>query len=132
MSDDLWAEAITVIEDWEEHPSTATDLAFSLFRLYHGKNPKGHIMQSWIGLLFWALRTVPAEIAVVQSGVNQHWSADHVVQAQKAIALLSQVVETAAAGDRKSTRLNSSHQIISYAVFCLKKKNPMRATSPRS
>src|SRR5438552_18422737 len=27
-----------------------------------------------------------------------------------------------AAGDRKSTRLNSSHQIISYAVFCLKKK----------
>src|SRR5258708_15907390 len=25
--------------------------------------------------------------------------------------------------DRKSTRLNSSHQIISHAVFCLKKKN---------
>src|SRR2546429_3701732 len=29
-------------------------------------------------------------------------------------------------GDRKSTRLNSSHGYISYAVFCLKKKN-MRA-----
>src|SRR5256885_3029950 len=28
-----------------------------------------------------------------------------------------------AAGDRKSTRLNSSHLVISYAVFCLKKKN---------
>src|SRR5258708_29755830 len=28
--------------------------------------------------------------------------------------------------DRKSTRLNSSHQIISYAVFCLKKKYPLR------
>src|SRR5690349_23447100 len=27
-------------------------------------------------------------------------------------------------GDRKSTRLNSSHVEISYAVFCLKKKNP--------
>src|SRR5207244_4845936 len=27
------------------------------------------------------------------------------------------------ARDRKSTRLNSSHQIISYAVFCLKNKN---------
>src|SRR3954464_4554271 len=26
--------------------------------------------------------------------------------------------------DRKSTRLNSSHTIISYAVFCLKKKEP--------
>src|SRR5258708_14985465 len=30
--------------------------------------------------------------------------------------------------DRKSTRLNSSHQIISYAVFCLKKKNAKRLT----
>src|SRR5258708_19176623 len=29
---------------------------------------------------------------------------------------------TSRMGDRKSTRLNSSHQIISYAVFCLKKK----------
>src|SRR5690625_5972524 len=28
-----------------------------------------------------------------------------------------------ASGDRKSTRLNSSHVAISYAVFCLKKKN---------
>src|SRR3989442_10079360 len=28
-------------------------------------------------------------------------------------------------GDRKSTRLNSSHVRISYAVFCLKKKNAM-------
>src|SRR5437870_8018531 len=28
-----------------------------------------------------------------------------------------------AGGDRKSTRLNSSHVAISYAVFCLKKKN---------
>src|ERR1022692_5193799 len=27
-------------------------------------------------------------------------------------------------GDRKSTRLNSSHLVISYAVFCLKKKKP--------
>src|SRR5258708_24055235 len=30
--------------------------------------------------------------------------------------------------DRKSTRLNSSHQIISYAVFCLKKKIRKRLT----
>src|SRR5687768_18277598 len=29
------------------------------------------------------------------------------------------------AADRKSTRLNSSHGYISYAVFCLKKKNPL-------
>src|SRR2546427_8132422 len=30
-------------------------------------------------------------------------------------------------GDRKSTRLNSSHSQISYAVFCLKKKRPARS-----
>src|SRR5258708_26835745 len=30
--------------------------------------------------------------------------------------------------DRKSTRLNSSHQIISYAVFCLKKKKKQKNT----
>src|SRR2546429_1080564 len=31
-------------------------------------------------------------------------------------------IEAERAGDRKSTRLNSSHGYISYAVFCLKKK----------
>src|SRR5688572_32585936 len=31
--------------------------------------------------------------------------------------------------DRKSTRLNSSHSQISYAVFCLKKKNKAKTTS---
>src|SRR2546429_919862 len=36
--------------------------------------------------------------------------------------------KTRAAKDRKSTRLNSSHGYISYAVFCLKKKN----TRPRT
>src|SRR5215204_7254615 len=30
--------------------------------------------------------------------------------------------------DRKSTRLNSSHTVISYAVFCLKKKNKKKKT----
>src|SRR2546429_5137365 len=35
----------------------------------------------------------------------------------------SDICTVPAAGDRKSTRLNSSHGYISYAVFCLKKKN---------
>src|SRR2546426_1901867 len=38
--------------------------------------------------------------------------------AQRAGEALRQLVR-----DRKSTRLNSSHLVISYAVFCLKKKN---------
>src|SRR5438874_5263642 len=36
---------------------------------------------------------------------------------------LEVVDDLACGGDRKSTRLNSSHVEISYAVFCLKKKN---------
>src|SRR5256885_3502884 len=32
--------------------------------------------------------------------------------------------------DRKSTRLNSSHLVISYAVFCLKKKKPSAPADP--
>src|SRR5438034_5763013 len=34
--------------------------------------------------------------------------------------------------DRKSTRLNSSHTVISYAVFCLKKKKKKTARLPQT
>src|SRR2546421_1976889 len=37
-------------------------------------------------------------------------------------ALVRELVRAALEADRKSTRLNSSHDQISYAVFCLKKK----------
>src|SRR5256885_11656562 len=40
-------------------------------------------------------------------------------------------IEGAEALDRKSTRLNSSHLVISYAVFCLKKKNNSTASTPQ-
>src|SRR5256885_4678374 len=39
------------------------------------------------------------------------------------VAALIGVKDRAAYRDRKSTRLNSSHLVISYAVFCLKKKH---------
>src|SRR5437764_9177725 len=39
----------------------------------------------------------------------------------------SRVLKVAEELDRKSTRLNSSHRCISYAVFCLKKKRRRRA-----
>src|SRR3989475_5806486 len=39
------------------------------------------------------------------------------------------MLETADALDRKSTRLNSSHSQISYAVFCLKKKKKIHETA---
>src|SRR3712207_8386784 len=45
--------------------------------------------------------------------VERHLEAAHAERAD----------DVARGGDRKSTRLNSSHANISYAVFCLKKKN---------
>src|SRR5258708_16986404 len=52
-------------------------------------------------------------------------ASSYMVEVSPANADRTNVTGTATLGgatDRKSTRLNSSHQIISYAVFCLKKK----------
>src|SRR5207244_11071132 len=52
----------------------------------------------------------------IEPGLLRHRQRVHVAaQEDRAAALRPRL-------DRKSTRLNSSHQIISYAVFCLKKK----------
>src|SRR5699024_11756761 len=48
-------------------------------------------------------------------------------EAQKELDSIPIVEEFQDIQDRKSTRLNSSHVSISYAVFCLKKKNICRA-----
>src|SRR5437762_6938871 len=44
------------------------------------------------------------------------------VHRDESVEALVACVEHGEQGDRKSTRLNSSHRCISYAVFCLKKK----------
>src|SRR5947209_1394446 len=52
-----------------------------------------------------------------------HLSCDGSEYQQRALALVQPgTVSVQVRGDRKSTRLNSSHANISYAVFCLKKK----------
>src|SRR5256885_13125606 len=65
-----------------------------------------------------ARHAVPDETAgrAVERGVTSH----HPAQDWPAAIRDAQVVHVRA--DRKSTRLNSSHLVISYAVFCLKKK----------
>src|SRR5438034_7431208 len=45
------------------------------------------------------------------------------------VAHMRRAVEHGATKDRKSTRLNSSHTVISYAVFCLKKKKKTKTTT---
>src|SRR2546429_6850037 len=58
------------------------------------------------------------------------------IEAQAALAAVSGELAVALAGqlclDRKSTRLNSSHGYIPYAVFCLKKKKHIVHTRPHT
>src|SRR5690554_7252041 len=65
-------------------------------------------------------------------GSQEEYQADYIITGQWSKKALKEAkrygrVNVAAStednGDRKSTRLNSSHVRISYAVFCLKKKN---------
>src|SRR2546430_12533948 len=56
--------------------------------------------------------------------VVQRFGADVVTRRPHASSVGNDGGEHAAQPDRKSTRLNSSHSQISYAVFCLKKKKP--------
>src|SRR3989449_3140460 len=57
-----------------------------------------------------------------------HESCEQRVRARGARLELGMELAPDEPGDRKSTRLNSSHGYISYAVFCLKKKKSTRAT----
>src|SRR5690625_2290151 len=62
--------------------------------------------------VFSASESADAMSALAQMG----WDTDQIMGG------IEHTLNLAAAGDRKSTRLNSSHVAISYAVFCLKKK----------
>src|SRR2546422_4457980 len=54
------------------------------------------------------------------AGVHDHGHRDRLENDLDVVRVAD--AEAGADGDRKSTRLNSSHGYISYAVFCLKKK----------
>src|SRR5207253_11511230 len=68
----------------------------------------GFDVAAWHGLLVPA-GTPPAIIQRINEAVNK-------------VLLMPEVQARLEQGDRKSTRLNSSHVASSYAVFCLKKK----------
>src|SRR5690349_23660432 len=82
--------------------------------------------------LFRSPGGLQVEIAVVQHGFETRREEDRLA-GRGAGAGIGRAridegaLDRAAATDRKSTRLNSSHVEISYAVFCLKKKKIVRA-----
>src|SRR3712207_8177673 len=59
------------------------------------------------------------DVAHGEQGVHPVGPAEEALEADREVEVAAQ----RKAADRKSTRLNSSHANISYAVFCLKKKN---------
>src|SRR2546426_6900254 len=78
-------------------------------------------MKRWIALLLLAASLAGAQVRSIpdDARVGQiHHLQDMVVEIDGA----AQQLAPGAQIDRKSTRLNSSHLVISYAVFCLKKK----------
>src|SRR3989454_6647523 len=59
----------------------------------------------------------------VRRGVTLVVAQEAVVNLTLDVGDLKEQITVTEEADRKSTRLNSSHLVISYAVFCLKKKN---------
>src|SRR2546422_6808073 len=73
----------------------------------------------------------PDRAGGVQRDFRAHGKADSQAADREARLTTSTITRREFVGtDRKSTRLNSSHGYISYAVFCLKKKNNARRTMP--
>src|SRR3712207_8913356 len=79
-------------------------------------------------------RQLPADAPQLPVGLRQgvlvQLAAARLPEAQRLGARLDLLDEVAHHLDRKSTRLNSSHANISYAVFCLKKKNNNMVRAP--
>src|SRR5437868_12662896 len=68
------------------------------------------------------------ELLRAASGKYPYPSEKYTFPAESAARLSAPVALIAGPPDRKSTRLNSSHVSISYAVFCLKKKKKKKTT----
>src|SRR3712207_7451022 len=88
----------------------------TLFRSY----PRHHRRRAWTtSLIMPEIHYAPTP----PSGAAKRTGGKGRDQAGRRVSIFPKKALAAPVGDRKSTRLNSSHANISYAVFCLKKKN---------
>src|SRR5438034_4229322 len=90
-------------------------------------NPNGDIFGGWLtsqmdlGSGILAAKTAQARVVTVAMEGMSFLQPVRVGDTVRCYAWVERIGRTSI--DRKSTRLNSSHTVISYAVFCLKKKN---------
>src|SRR5439155_17186395 len=96
----------------------ASEVAVLLFRIGRRRLPASTLFP--YTTLFRSLEASES-LGVVGQGLGQHLDGHVSIQARVVAAVNLAHAPRAERGDRKSTRLNSSHVAISYAVFCLKK-----------
>src|SRR2546428_3267940 len=92
---------------------------FPYTTLFRSKNPTIQQLADCLGLNPTLDRTQIWDVVIIGAGPAGLGAAVYAASE----GLNAVIIEANAPGDRKSTRLNSSHDQISYAVFCLKKKN---------
>src|SRR2546422_8547446 len=97
----------------------------------HARSPTGLLARAprplephvAVAPLILRLQAVFAFTVAVRAERSSWWPWLNAVESGDVSAVLAELSDSlSTTGDRKSTRLNSSHGYISYAVFCLKKK----------
>src|SRR5256885_6211467 len=113
--DFLWNEEQEQIRDAVERACAPFDADYWLRKDHEGGFPhdfhKALADAGWLGI------AMPEEFGGAGLGISEAALMMHTISATGAGLSGASAVQ-----DRKSTRLNSSHLVISYAVFCLKKK----------
>src|SRR5207253_11377285 len=97
------------------HPPTSTLFPFTtLFRSYLRHLPHTGV--------FARMNITTVEMREIRLRLVHFFDTSFGRTIERRILLVRVIADDGAEGDRKSTRLNSSHVAISYAVFCLKNK----------
>src|SRR5699024_11772517 len=82
------------------------------------QNIRQEFFRQWIDYVINKIKSLGSEIYPIQKNLKSK----HLLLLKAGHILLNNFDRIVLSKDRKSTRLNSSHVSISYAVFCLKKK----------
>src|SRR2546427_7966664 len=91
------------------------------------RNCTGYLLLALLGICLLAFPSLAATLEL-HHALGEADQDGHQHSAADLCSWVQSHTSSSVVGDRKSTRLNSSHSQISYAVFCLKKKNNESAT----
>src|SRR2546429_3713520 len=118
------------IDIWEVIDAAATK-PFGFMPFYPGPGLGGHCIPVDPFYLSWKAREYDFATRFIELAGEVNTAMPYHVVDAVANSLNNHKKSMKGSTDRKSTRLNSSHGYISYAVFCLKKKNEMRRKQSR-